>query len=60
MARPKSKTQIVVLYHNITTSAGKLGRGDQVLLPRDEAKAIVEMDEEAGREARIVIVENLQ
>lgn len=60
---PPKKTdmaQIVVVYHNITLSVGRLGEFDQVLVPREEAEAIVEMDREAGRKARIVIVEDLQ
>lgn len=60
MARPKAKSHIVVLHHNIMTSEGKLVRGDQRLLPRDEAKRIVDMDAKAEREPRILIVEPLQ
>lgn len=52
--------QIVVVYHNIKLSVGHLGLHDQVMVPRDEAEAIVALDEEAGRKARIIIVKDLK
>ena len=56
----KDKVQIVVVYHNIKLSVGHLGLHDQIMVPRQEAEAIVALDEEAGRKARIVIVKDLK
>lgn len=52
--------QIVVVYHNIKLSVGHLGLHDQVMVPRQEAEAIVALDEKAGRTARIIIVKDLK
>ena len=50
-----SNCTVTVLCGNIYLSTGKALRGDQVMIPRDEAEAIAAGDEAAGRAPRISI-----
>jgi len=44
IGRPPIKVKVRCLWPNVWTSEGKLRKGDEAEIPRDEAKAMDEMD----------------